>query len=71
MYQVSFFKNVSDPFFFAVTPDETGSVLPRPADWQHWFSQPVYPERALPESELVKLEAGFKKDGYFIYPRKK
>jgi hypothetical protein len=71
MYQVSFFQSTSDPFFFAVTPDESGSILPSPDSWRHWFSQSVYPEYAMKGSELTKLEAGFQKDGYYIYPRKK
>ena len=71
MYPVSFFKDESDPFTFAVTPDKSGSVLPSTGNWRHWFSQMVYPEYAMPESELKKLETGFKKDGYYIFPRKK
>jgi hypothetical protein len=67
MYQVSFFQKKSDPFAFAVTPDSTGSVLPSSDDWQHWFSQMVYPEYAMKESELAKLENGFKSDGYYVY----
>jgi len=71
MYQVSFFKNAADPFLFAVTPDETGSILPSTDRWQHWFSQSVYPEHAMKGSELTKLETSFKRHGYYIYPRKK
>jgi hypothetical protein len=71
MYQVSFFKDKADPFHFAVTPDQTGDVLPASAGWSHWFSQMVYPEYAMIGSELAKLEEGFKRDGYYVYPRKK
>lgn len=71
MYEVTFFKSSSDPFQFAVTPDATGSVLPPSDKWERWFSQPVHPEQAMDGSDLKVLEAGFRKDGYFVYPRKK
>jgi hypothetical protein len=71
MYQVTFFKSASDPFLFAVTPDESGSVLPSPGSWRRCFSQMVHPQHATPESELNKLERGFKRDGYYLYPRNK
>jgi hypothetical protein len=67
VHEISFFKKKNDPFAFAVTPDETGSVLPSPGEWKHWFSQPTYPG---PRGEsLARFEAGFRQEGYYIFPR--
>lgn len=68
MYEVSFFKSVSKPAHFAITPDASGAILPSSNEWQHWFSQMVYPEHATEVSELKKLEVGFKRDGYYTFP---
>ena len=70
MYQVSYFKNVSEPLSFAVTPDESGSILPAPKSWRLWFSQPVHPEQAIAGSDLAQMEVGYKKDGYYLFPQK-
>jgi hypothetical protein len=69
MYEISFFKKKNAPFVFAVTPDRTGSVLPSADEWQHWFTQNAYPEQAVEGCALIKLEAGFRQHGYYIYPR--
>jgi hypothetical protein len=68
MNENTFFRNKIDRYAFAVTPDETGSVLPSPDQWQRWFSQPVHPELAVEGSDLRELEAGFRQQGYYIYP---
>jgi hypothetical protein len=69
MYKISFFKKKNDPFFFAVTPDQTGSVLPSAGEWQHWFTQEAHPEQAVEGCALAKFEVGFRKDGYCVFPR--
>ena len=69
MYEISFFKKKNDPFAFAVTPDETGSVLPSADEWRHWFTQPVHPEQTVEGCALAEFEAGFRQRGYYIYPR--
>lgn len=65
MYEISFFRKRNDPFAFAVTPDETGSVLPAPEEWRHWFSQTVYPEHG-EGNALRKYRAGFDQHGYCV-----
>ncbi len=69
MYEISFFRKKEDPFSFAVTRDKTGSMLPSPHEWQHWFSQQAYPELALEGGALRRFEAGFRERGYYLYPR--
>jgi hypothetical protein len=42
MIMLNWFRGKDDRYAFAVTPDETGSVLP--GEWEPWFSQPAHPE---------------------------
>jgi hypothetical protein len=69
MHEISFFKKKNDPFALAVTPDETGSVLPSAGEWRHWFSQKVYPELAVDGCALAEWQAAFRQHGYHIWPR--
>jgi hypothetical protein len=67
MIMLNWFRRKDDRYAFAVTPDETGSVLPSPEEWQPWFSQPAHPEIA--GTDLATFLAGFRQSGYYIYPR--
>jgi hypothetical protein len=68
MYEVTFFKSITDHRRFAVTPDSSGIVLPDPEIWERWFSQMVYPEQLNPASELHQWQTAFAKVGYFNFP---
>jgi hypothetical protein len=56
---------------FAVSPDETGSILSNSSRWRLSFSQPV-DFRNLPENAEIRgwLEP-LARDGYYIYPAQK
>jgi hypothetical protein len=67
MIVLNWFRRKDDRYAFAVTPDDTGSVLPSPEEWQHWFSQPAHPEIA--GSDLTAILEDSRQHGYYLYPR--
>ena len=68
MYEISYFRKKNDHFSFAVTPDRTGSALPTPEAWEHWFSDFAYPEYGV-GPVLRDYQNAFSQNGYYVFPR--
>jgi hypothetical protein len=68
MIMLHWFHRKDDRYAMAVTPDDTGSVLPS-GEWQCWHSQPVHPEQAIEGCGLADYLAAIGQVGYYLYPR--
>jgi hypothetical protein len=64
MVQLTFYRHLTRPDVFAVSPDSTGTVLPNPEDWEIFRQQDVNTTMVLPGTELATWIEEFRKKGY-------
>jgi hypothetical protein len=64
--RVSIFRSKSDPNTFAVSPDASGRVLPKPEEWEFVRSGTIEPAAARAGSETGKWLQAFEKEGYCL-----
>jgi hypothetical protein len=65
---VSFFRRKSNPMSFAVTPDQTGRILPDPDDWNFMRAGTIDPAdvQAFPDAEIHTWLRAFQQTGYCL-----
>jgi hypothetical protein len=68
MFNISFFQKIEFPRAFAVSTDETGSILPNPFEWRRSFSQLVDFRNLRENAEIRSWLEPLARDGFYIYP---